>query len=50
MSWKRILISTTIYLMTEILFNLAGLDTIADYSEFIFAHKENRNCQVIRQV
>ncbi len=50
MSWKRILTSSAIYLMTEFLFNLSGLDTVADYSEFIFAHKEYCNCQIVRHV
>jgi hypothetical protein len=36
--WKRLLNKTGVWLTTEVLLNLIGLDNFADYSEFIFAH------------
>lgn len=37
--WKSILAKTTIWLATEIVLNLVGLDNIADYSEFVFGRE-----------
>ena len=34
--WQTFLTRTLIWLALEILFNSIGLDTLADYSEFIF--------------
>ena len=34
--WKKLLLTTTFWLATEIWFNFLGIDEIADYSEFIF--------------
>ena len=34
--WKKLLMTTTIWLATEIWFNFLGIDNLADYSEFIF--------------
>ena len=34
--WKKLLVTTTLWLATEIGFNLLGIDDLADYSEFIF--------------
>ncbi|AFY72144.1 hypothetical protein Pse7367_3928 (plasmid) [Thalassoporum mexicanum PCC 7367] len=34
--WKVLLIKLTAWAALEIAFNLVGVDTIADYSEFIF--------------
>lgn len=36
MQWKKIWVKTTIWLVTEIILNLLGLDNLADYSEFLF--------------
>ena len=36
MQWKKIWVKTTIWLLTEIILNLLGLDNLADYSEFLF--------------
>jgi hypothetical protein len=36
MQWKKIWVKTTIWLVTEIMLNLLGLDNLADYSEFLF--------------
>lgn len=36
MQWKKICVKTAIWLVTEIILNLLGLDNLADYSEFIF--------------
>ena len=34
--WKKLLSKTLIWLVAEILLNSIGLDTLADYSEFVF--------------
>ena len=34
--WKTLLTKTLIWLAVEILLNSIGLDTLADYSEFVF--------------
>jgi hypothetical protein len=35
--WKTLLTQALIWLLAEILLNAMGLDTLADYSEFVFA-------------
>jgi hypothetical protein len=39
--WKKLLLTTTIWLVTEIILNLLGLDNLADYSEFVFGRNLN---------
>lgn len=34
--WKKLFVKTTIWLAAEIFLNVLGLDTLADYSEFIY--------------
>jgi hypothetical protein len=34
--WKKVWVKAAIWLVTEIILNLLGLDNLADYSEFIF--------------
>jgi hypothetical protein len=34
--WKKILVRTSLWLVTEIVLNFVGLDNLADYSEFVF--------------
>jgi hypothetical protein len=34
--WKTLLIQSSIWLVSEILLTLVGLDDLADYGEFIF--------------
>ncbi len=34
--WKRLLTKALIWLAAEIVLNTIGLDTLADYSEFVF--------------
>ncbi|HEY9726607.1 MAG TPA: hypothetical protein V6D50_09185 [Chroococcales cyanobacterium] len=34
--WQKILVKITFWLILEILLNLLGLDSLADYSEFVF--------------
>ena len=36
--WKRVAYKTGVWLGVEIWLNIIGLDNIADYCEFIFAH------------
>ncbi|GAB4467215.1 MAG: hypothetical protein OHK0037_23750 [Elainellaceae cyanobacterium] len=35
-TWKRLLQKTAIWLLVEVTMNLTGLDTLADFSEFLF--------------
>jgi hypothetical protein len=39
MRWKKLLIRVSLWLVTEISLNCLGLDTLADYSEFVFERK-----------
>ena len=34
--WKKLLAKIIVWLAAEILLNFLGLDTLADYSEFLF--------------
>jgi hypothetical protein len=34
--WKKAWVKTAMWLVTEIVLNLLGLDNLADYSEFLF--------------
>lgn len=34
--WKKLLLQTLIWVATEALLTVAGLDDLADYSEFLF--------------
>ena len=34
--WKKLFTKTVIWLAAEIILNSLGLDTLADYSEFVF--------------
>jgi hypothetical protein len=34
--WKKLIFRVSVWLTLEILFDYVGLDTVADYSEFIF--------------
>lgn len=36
--WGKMAIKVTIWLTTEVLLNLAGLDNLADYGEFLGEH------------
>jgi hypothetical protein len=38
-NWRKIIIEIAIWLVTEVLLNLAGLDDLGNYSEFVFAQK-----------
>lgn len=38
-NWRKIIIEIAIWLFTEVLLNLAGLDDLGNYSEFVFAQK-----------
>ena len=37
--WHKLLLKLTIWLVVEIVLNLMGLDDMADYSEFVFTHR-----------
>ena len=39
--WKILLTQVLIWLVAEILLNSLGIDTLADYSEFIFAQNKS---------
>ena len=34
--WKKLLVTTTLWLVAEIWLNFLGIDDLADYGEFIF--------------
>ena len=34
--WKRIVVRIAVWLVAEVVFNLFGIDDIADYGEFVF--------------
>jgi hypothetical protein len=38
-NWRKIIIEIAIWLFTEVLLNIAGLDDLGNYSEFVFAQK-----------
>ncbi len=38
--WKKLLSKTLIWIVAEILLNCMGVDTLADYSEFVFEKNE----------
>ncbi len=42
LKWKTIFIKIIIWLVTEIYLNLLGLDTLADYSEFILVQDTDK--------
>lgn len=43
--WRKLLLKTFVWLITELLLNLIGIDDLADYSEFLF---ENRASSLAR--
>ena len=45
--WKKLLTSSFVWLTAEICFNCLGLDTIADYSEFVFDRNYDQPQQVL---
>ena len=36
LEWKKVLVKSTVWLAAEIILNLLGVDTLADYSEFLY--------------
>lgn len=38
--WQKVLVKTAIWLAVELVLNLLGLDSLADYSEFITNKQE----------
>lgn len=40
--WNKLIARIAIWVMAEVVLNLSGLDTLADYSEFFFEHQESR--------
>ncbi len=45
--WKKLLTNSFIWISAEIFFNCLGLDTIADYSEFVFDRNYASSPQVV---
>lgn len=35
-NWNKLIINLTVWAISEIALNLIGLDTLADYSEFLY--------------
>ncbi len=45
--WKKLFTNTLIWLAAEIILNSMGIDTLADYGEFVFAqHPEGTHWQI----
>jgi hypothetical protein len=40
-NWKKLLVKTSLWLVSEVVLGLCGTDTIADYSEFLGAQQES---------
>jgi hypothetical protein len=38
--WRKLFARTTLWLAEEILLGLIGLDTLANYGEFVFEHHQ----------
>ena len=38
--WKKLLVTTTFWLVAEIWFGFLGIDNLADFSEFVFERHE----------
>jgi hypothetical protein len=36
---KKLLVKTTVWLLTELVLNMAGLDDLANYGEFVFGRE-----------
>lgn len=39
-NWQKVGAKITVWLLLEILLNLVGLDTMADYSEYVFTQEQ----------
>ncbi len=39
-NWKVLLVKTSFWLISEVVLNICGTDTMADYSEFLSAQQE----------
>lgn len=37
--WKHLLVQATIWVIAEVVLNVAGLDNLADYGEFVFGRE-----------
>jgi hypothetical protein len=44
--WKKLVIQSLIWLASEVLLTVAGLDDLADYSEFLF--EKHASSSIIR--
>ncbi|MGA7934827.1 MAG: hypothetical protein WCA35_14880 [Kovacikia sp.] len=44
---RKVLSSIAFWLITEAILNLAGLDTIANYGEFVYAHKNTARVMIL---
>lgn len=40
-NWSRVLLKITGWLLIEVLLNAVGLDTLADYSEYVLIKEQN---------
>ena len=39
--WSQLIIKLTVWLLIELLLNVVGLDTLADYSEYVFIKEQS---------
>ena len=42
-NWNKLILNLTIWAIAEIALNFIGLDTLADYSEFLLTKNQTRN-------
>ncbi len=42
--WKKVVLEITTWLVAEICLNFSGLDTLADYSEFLLSQQFKLDC------
>ena len=47
--WQNSLVRISIWVIVEILLNLLSLDTLGDYSEFVFEQKQAREILSLTQ-
>ena len=45
--WQKSILRISIWLMIELLLNLLNLDTLGDYSEFVFEQKRHLSDPVV---
>ncbi|WP_201026066.1 hypothetical protein [Mastigocoleus testarum] len=44
--WRKLFLKTFVWLITELLLNLIGIDDLADYSEFLFENRTSNSASL----